>query len=116
MINELIETIFNNFEVDGTEIPVKFLRYNGSLNTYVTYMRTHADNTLSADDKLLNWVDYYDFDIYSKGDYTPVVEAIKAKLEENNFVWQPGRSSADMFEDDTGFYHITLNFAIERSN
>lgn len=115
MINELIETIFNNFKVDGVSIPVKFLRYNGNLNTYITYMQTHADNTLSADDRLINYVDYYDFDIYSKGDYTDICEAVKALLEDNGFIWQPGRSSADMFEDDTGFYHKTLNFAIERS-
>lgn len=116
MINELIETIFNDFTVGGVEIPVKFLRYNGNKTTYITYMQVDADNALSADDNLINYVDFYDFDIYSKDDYTDIVEAVKQKLEENNFVWQPSRSSADMFEDDTGYYHKTLNFAIERSN
>ena len=27
-MNELIQSIFTNFEVDGVSIPVKFLRYN----------------------------------------------------------------------------------------
>lgn len=115
-MNELIENIFDNFKVDGVDIPVKFLRYNGKNTTYITYMQVDADNALSADNDLINYVDYYDFDIYSKGDYTDIVEAVKTLLKENNFVWQPSRSSADMFEDDTGYYHKTLNFAIERSN
>lgn len=116
MINELIETIFSNFTVDGVAIPVKFLRYNGNKTTYITYMQVNADEALSADDELINYVDYYDFDIYSKGDYTDIIEEVKQKLTENNFRWRPSRSSADMYEDDTGYYHKTLNFAIERSN
>lgn len=115
-MNELIETIFDNFEVGGVAIPVKFLRYNGNKTTYITYMQTHANDSLSADDRLINYEEYYDFDIYSKGDYTDIVEAVKQKLEENNFRWRPSWSSADLFEDDTGYYHKTLNFAIERSN
>lgn len=116
MINELIETIFDGFKVNGVDIPVKFLRYNGTATTYVTYMQAHANDSLSADDQLLNWMEYYDFDVYSKGDYTDVLEAIKQMLEENGFRWRPSWSSSDMFEDDTGYYHKTLNFAIERSN
>ena len=116
MINELIETIFKNFKVNGVAIPVKFLRYNGKNTTYITYMQVNADEALSADDELINYVDYYDFDIYSKGDYFDIMEAVKQKLTENNFRWRPDRSSADMYEDDTGYYHKTLNFAIERSN
>ena len=116
MINELIETIFKNFTVDGVSIPVKFLRYNGNKDTYITYMQIDADNALTADDRLINYVEYYDFDIYSKGDYTSIIQAVKTKLEENGFMWQPGKSSPDRFEDDTKFYHKTLNFAIERSN
>lgn len=114
-MNELIETIFDGFQVDGLDIPVKFLRYNGNSTTYVTYMQTHANDSLSADDELINYMEYYDFDIYSKGDYTDIVEAVIQKLEENNFRWRPSWSSSDMFEDDTGYYHKTLNFAIERS-
>ena len=113
-MNELIETIFTNFQVDGVSIPVSFLRYGGKSVTYVTYMQTDADNSFSGDDELLGYVDYYDFDIYSKGNYFNVVESVKEILKQNGFVWQPSRSSEDMYEDDTGYYHKTLCFAIER--
>lgn len=110
-MNELIESIFNNFIV-----PVSFLRYDGSATAYVTYQQTDIDNTLGADDSLINYVEYYDFDIYSKGNYFPIVESVKQTLIDNGFTWQPTRDSGDMYEDDTGYYHKTLCFAIERSN
>lgn len=113
-MNELIETIFSNFEVGGVKIPVSFLRYEGQATTYITYQLMDMDNTLSGDDELLNYVDYYDFDIYTKGNYFPIVESVKNILKNNNFIWQPSRSSGDLFEDDTGYFHKTLNFAYLR--
>lgn len=108
-MNELIETLFENFSV-----PVSFLRYTGKSTTYVTYQQTDIDNSFSGDDGLLGYVDYYDFDIYSKGNYLEIVESIKNILVANGFTWQPSRSSGDMYEDDTGYFHKTLCFAIER--
>lgn len=114
-MNELIQSIFTNFEVDGVSIPVKFLKYNGKSTTYVTYMETDIDNSYSGDNEILGYVSYYDFDIYSKGNYFNIVEAVKEIMKNNGFIWQPSRTSEDMYEDDTGYYHKTLCFAIERS-
>ena len=111
-MNELIESIFQNFTVDGVEIPVSFMFYEGHGEPYVTYMQQDADGSLSGDDELIGYVDYYDFDVYSKGNFLKIIESIKAILKANNFVWQPSRTSPDMFEVDTGYYHKTLNFAI----
>lgn len=113
-MNEVIENIFKDFKVDGKNIPVAFLRYNGKSTTYVTYHEVDADNSFSGDDELLGYVTYYDFDIYSKGNYLKVMESVKQLMKDNGWRWQPSLSSQDMFEDDTGYYHKTLNFAIER--
>ena len=110
-MNELIERIFKDFTV-----PVSFLRYTGNKTEYVTYQQTDSDNVLGADNEIINYVDYYDFDVYSKGNYFPILEGVKSILTDNGFVWQPSRSSADLYESDTGYYHKTLSFAIERSN
>ena len=110
-VNVLIETIFSGFAVDGKEIPVAFLRYDGTSETYVVYSQTDADNSLSADDDLINYAEYYDFDVFSKENYFPIIESIISLCKANGFVWQPSRSSGDMYEDDTGYYHRTLNFA-----
>ena len=113
-MNELIESIFENFTVNGKSIPVKFLFYQGHGEPYVTYMQVEANNSLSGDDDLIGYVDYYDFDIYSKGNFIPIIERVKQLLKENDFVWQPSRSSQDIYEVDTGYYHKTLCFAYLR--
>lgn len=113
-MNELIETLFKDFTVDGVKIPVSFLFYEGHGEPYITYQLTDSDNSYSGDDELLGYADYYDFDIYSKGDYTSIVKSVKSLLKENDFVWQPSRTSPDMYETETGYYHKTLSFAILR--
>ena len=110
-MNELIEQIFENFTVDDVAIPVSYMYYEGHDEPYVVYMQQDADKSLSADDELVGYVDYYDFDVYSKGNFFKIIESVKALLKANNFVWQPSRSSQDFFEVDTGYYHKTLNFA-----
>ena len=111
-MNELIESIFNNFIVDDVTIPVNYMYYEGHGEPYVVYMNQDMDNSLSADDDLVGYVTYYDFDVYSKGNFVNIIEAVKTKLKENGFVWQPSKSSMDMYEAETGYYHKTLNFAI----
>ena len=115
-MNELIENIFADFKVSGKKIPVAFLHYDGNSTTYVTYQAIDMSDSFSADDELLNYVDYYDFDVYSKGNYFEIIKELKKILKNNGFVWQPSKSSGDMYEDDTGYYHRTLNFAIERES
>lgn len=113
-MNELIKTIFKDFTVDNVTIPVTFLYYQGNGEPYVTYMQETADGSFSGDDELLGYVDYYDFDVYSKGDFMSIVESIKSLLKANGFVWQPSRTSQDFYEADTGYFHKTLSFAYPR--
>lgn len=113
-MNSLIEDIFENFKVNGQSVPVSFLRYNGKSTTYITYQLQDMDNSYSGNDTLMGYVDYYDFDIYSKGNYFPIVESVKNLLRANGFMFQPSRSSGDLYEDDTGYFHKTLSFAIEK--
>ena len=111
-MNELIETIFANFTVDKVPIPVAYMFYEGHGEPFVVYMQQDADRSLSGDDELIGYVDYYDFDVYSRGNFLNIIESLRNVLESNGFVWQPSRSSQDFFETDTGYYHKTLNFAI----
>ena len=113
-MNRLIELIFQNFTVDGESIPVIYMHYMGHGEPYVIYMDVYADNVLRADDKLIGYADYYDFDVYAKGNFTNIIEQVRTLLEEHGFVWRPERSSRDMYEPDTGYYHKTLNFSFIR--
>ena len=85
-MNELIEKIFEDFEVDGATVPVNFMHYEGHGEPYVIYQQIDADNSLSGDDDLIGYVDYYDFDVYSKGNYSKIIDEIKKRLKENGFV------------------------------
>jgi len=114
-MNSLIEKTLKGFTVNSKEIPVNFLRYNGSEDTYITYMMTDADSALHGDDELLNYIEYYDFDIYTKGNYKPIVKALKALLTGVGFMWEVDRTSEDMYDEDTKLYHKTVCFSIERS-
>ena len=110
-MNELIESILANFTVDDVQIPVSYMFYEGHGEPYIVYMQQDADGSLSGDDELIGYVESYDFDVYAKGNYFKIVESLKAVLKQNKFVWQPSRSSMDMYETETGYYHKTLNFA-----
>lgn len=111
-MNELIESILADFTVEGLTIPVSFLFYAGHGEPYITYQEQDKDNSLTGDDELLGYVAYYDFDVYAKGNFLEIIEELKKILRDNGFVWQPSRSSGDLYENDTGYYHRTLNFAI----
>lgn len=113
--NTLIEQLFAGFKVNNVAIPVSFLRYDGKETTYITYQQTDSNDPFSGDDELQNYVDFYDFDIFSTGNYLPIVEAVKKILTDNGFRWQPTRSSGDYYEDETKLFHKTLSFSIERS-
>ena len=81
-MNNIIKAIFNNFTVDGVLIPVKFLRYEGHGQPYVIYSLESNGEPLNAEDNIANYVEYYDFTIYSKGNYLKIEERLKDLLIE----------------------------------
>ena len=110
-MNAELEVLFNNFTVNGVSIPVALLYYDGHGEPYVTYKQYDKDNSYSSDDEISGYVTYYDFDVYSKGNFLAIVEAIKSILKQAGWTWQPRRDSPDMYEADTGYFHKTICFA-----
>ena len=109
---ELIKSIFDNFTVEGKKIPAEFRTYTGKSKTYITYTFTDDDPALFAEDQEVGSVAYIDIDIFSSGNYLAIEKKIKEVMKANNFI-RTG-SSPDMYENDTGLYHKTLEFAKER--
>lgn len=115
-MNDTILRIFREARQQGyLNVPISYMYYDGDKTEYITFQQTDIDNVLSADNAIINYVDYYDFDIYSKSNYFETSTKIIELLTTNGFVWQPTRCSGDLYEPDTGYYHKTLCFAIERS-
>ena len=113
-MNELIESIFENFTVNGVSIPVMFGYYHGHGEPYVTYILEHIDETFQADNALQYYVEHYDFDVYSKSSFYAIIESVKSNLQTNGFKWDPTRTSSDYYETDTGYYHRTISFSYIR--
>lgn len=108
-MNSLIEQILSTLN-----IPFAFMYYRENAETYITYQQIQIDTTLSADDELEYYVDYYDVDVYSKTNYLQIVEDLKSLMKQNGFRWQPEMSSGDLYEEDTRYFHKTVCFSIER--
>lgn len=114
-MNKRIEEIFSDFEIDGVQIPVEYLYYEGKANKYVVYMEESTSASLAGDDDLIGYADFYDFDVYGKGNIKKIIKEVKTRMKEGGFIWIPERTSSDMYEVETGFYHKTLSFGIHRS-
>lgn len=110
-MNEQIETLFNDFTVNGVSIPVSLLFYEGHGEPYVIYMQYDKDNSYSSEDEISGYVTYYDFEVYSKSNYLAIIEQIKTILKGAGWTWQPRRDSPDFFDKDTGYFHKTICFA-----
>lgn len=108
---EELKVLFDNFTVNGVKIPVALIYYDGHGEPYVTYKQYDNDNSYSSDDEISGYVTYYDFDVYSKGNFLPIVKAIKSTLKQAGWTWQTRRDSPDMYEADTGYFHKTICFA-----
>jgi hypothetical protein len=103
----LIKNIFKDFEV-----PVEFIRYTGKEKTYITYSFIDDRPGVVADDKEILSIANIDIDIFSDSNYLDIEEKVEKIMIENNFI-RVG-SSPDMYEEDTGLYHKTIEFEKER--
>lgn len=75
-LNKLVETTLKK-----TGFPVAFQHYTGSSSTYITYFEYNQRPGLSADDEEKITIHSYQVDIFSSGDYTDLVNQVKAELK-----------------------------------
>lgn len=112
-VNAIIENIFGgSITVNSEVVPVVYMDYQGHGESYVVYRQYDKDNSYSTDDDIAGYVTYYDFDVYSTGDYLAIVREIKKKLKANFWTWEPSRDSQDMYDPDTKYFHKTVSFAL----
>lgn len=113
-MNAEIKSIFGEqIPIGNTSVPVAHLRYKGNSKTFVTWSMLGERPSLSADDEQIFSVVSVDIDVFSNGNYSKLITEIKRRMKENDWVWV--EDSLEMFEDDTGLYHLTITFEKERS-
>lgn len=109
-INPIIEKIFTDFKVNQKLIPISFMQYFGSENEYLTYYTWSEKPELFSDNTYNAEVCYGTIDVWSKENFKELLEAVKQKLKQNNFIWTD--NAAEIYEPQTGFFHVPVNFYV----
>lgn len=111
LLNEEVEIILTALRVNKKPVDYAYLFYNGHADEYIVYTQSDTTNSYSSDDDIAGVVAVYDFDVYSKGNYSGIANALKRDLRQAGWTWQPNRDSQDLYDVDTGYYHKTFAFA-----
>ncbi|WP_373898826.1 hypothetical protein ACER0A_004810 [Haloimpatiens sp. FM7315] len=102
MINKLIINTLKPLN-----IPVCFQRYSGKGETYITFHEYFSGGEDYEDDEERLTSHYVQIDVWSKNDYTGLVNEIKNLL---NTVGFKRLNEADLYEEDTKIYHKGIKF------
>lgn len=86
---------------------VHFVHPSSPVAPYVECAIYDEDGALYAEGKEIATNYYIQVDIYSKGDYTALEDAIMAKMKGSGFERSGG---ADLYESDTFLYHKAMRF------
>ncbi len=111
MRNE-VKQILTDLTVNSELIPVANMRYRGDSKTFVTWTLTGERPSLSAYDIDLYSVVELDVDVFSDKGYLDIVNEVKKRFISNDWVWV--EDSPELFEDETGLYHLCITFEKER--
>lgn len=88
-------------------VPVSLRVYNGTAPTYITYFEVVDVPTLHGDDDLLETEKVIQVDIWSKGDFLPVLDEVKARMKAAGFQFSDG---GDDYEADTKLFRYILTY------
>lgn len=109
--NSIIENVLSNFIVNDEEVAFAFLEYFGHGEPYIVYEEIHKIGAHAEENANAGYFSLYDFQIYSTGNYLPIIEELLSRLESAGFIYQPENDSSDMYDHDTKYYHKTICFA-----
>ena len=84
------------------------LYYKGKAQTYITFQRINGKDEAFADDAPGAKEYYYRADVYSKTDYTALVNETEQALKSAGFYGV--NDGSESYETDTAFYHMPINF------
>lgn len=99
--NKVIEAL------KSLNVPVSFQKYNGKESTYITFFNYLEQGEQYADNEEKSTGYYIQIDIWSKSDYTELIENVKNAMETAGFI---RTSAGDLFESDTKIYHKAIRF------
>ncbi|WP_350342347.1 hypothetical protein PRVXT_001575 [Proteinivorax tanatarense] len=93
------------------DVPVSFQTYSGKKQAYITFFTYLDKPELFADDKEKVSGFYVQVDIWSKKDYTSLVETVHKRLKDVGFI---KINFYDVYEQDLKIYHKVMRYKIEK--
>lgn len=105
-INPIIERAFENYN-----IPISYMNYKGNSNSYLTYYTWKELPDNYADNENEIEIAYGTIDIFSKNNFKSILNDVKEILKNNDFLVTD--IGSEMYEEDTDFYHVPVNFCKE---
>lgn len=86
-------------------VPVSFQVYSGTATTYITFFNYSENVESYADNKETSISNYIQVNVFSKGDYTDLVNSVLEALKQAEF---RRTYVTEMYESDTKFYHKVI--------
>lgn len=86
-------------------VPVEFQSYGGAETTYITFFNMLENGESYADDKETSLGYYIQVDVWSKGNYSTLVDRTKEALKTAGFSISNAR---DLYETDTKIFHKVI--------
>lgn len=94
-------------------VPVAFQKYSGTALTYITFFIYNEQGEAWADDAEIQTGYYVQVDIWSKSDYTTLVNDVIFAMKSVGFI---RNYAADLYETDTNTYHKAIRFNYMRGD
>ena len=88
-------------------VPVSFQKYSGKAKEYITFHEYFGAGESYEDDFEILTGHYIQVDVWSKSDYTKLVNDVRQMLILNGF---KRLNEIDLYEEDTDIYHKGLKF------
>lgn len=101
-INQLVISALRSLNV-----PVAFQNYTGTSDPYVTFFCYLETGEFYTDDAQKSTGYFIQIDIWSKGNYSNIVEQVKTAMEQAGFSFL---SAYDLYEKDIKIYHKAMRF------
>ncbi|ESU71108.1 hypothetical protein T260_15120 [Geobacillus thermopakistaniensis] len=89
-------------------VPVAFQTYSGTATTYITFFEYNQFSALNADDEEQQTAHFIQVDVWSKGDYTAIVQQVKDLMTAAGF---RRTFETELYEPDTKIFHKVLRFS-----
>lgn len=97
--------------LEDVRVSVTFQTYKGKEDTYITFFTYLDKSEQYADDEELITGYYVQIDVWSKGDYTDLVNKVHNRMKKVGFI---KLNFYDMYENDLKIYHKVMRYRIDK--